>query len=104
MGQVALSVVAEIPEFESGLLAYIKGDHADFYEEILSDRSLDSSRLKRLKFLINEYKETAYADLVRVRKRAARQTKLLEQEAEKRAARKEDRQETENHTEDQPVE
>jgi len=79
--------VAEIPEFEAGLLNYIRSDHTEFYDEIVADRSLDSSRLKRLKFLIREYKETAYADLVRVKKRAARQTKLLEQEAEKRARR-----------------
>ena len=77
--------VEEIPEFESGMLAYLKGEHGEFYEDILSDRSLDAARIKRLKFLIGEYKETAYADVVRVRKRAARQTKLLDAEAEKRA-------------------
>ena len=82
--------IAEIPEFESGVLAYLKTDHTEFYEEIVADRSLDSARIKRLKFLIGEYKETAYADLVKVRKRAARQNKLLEQEAEKRAQLKPD--------------
>jgi F-type H+/Na+-transporting ATPase subunit alpha len=101
--------VDEIPEFETGVLAYIKGDHSDFYEEILADRSLDSGRIKRLKFLIGEYKETAYADLVRVRKRATRQSKLIEQEAEKRAQtpdadqedQPEDQQGAETETQDQ---
>jgi hypothetical protein len=85
--------VDEIPDFEVGVLAYIKGDHAEFYEEILADRSLDKARIKRLKFLIGEYKDTAYADLVRVRKRAARQDKLLEKESEKRAKLEGDKQE-----------
>jgi F-type H+/Na+-transporting ATPase subunit alpha len=92
--------VAEIPEFENGVLAYLKGDHADLYNEILADRSLDAARLKRLTFLIKEYKETAYADLVRVRKRAARQSKLLEQDAEKRAQHTKDAQGEEADVED----
>jgi len=88
--------VDEIPEFETGVLGYLKADHDEFYQEILADRSLDAARIKRLKFLIGEYKETAYADVVRVRKRAARQTKLLEQEAEKRARKQEDQPEDES--------
>ena len=81
--------VDEIPEFETGVLGYLQADHSEFYQEILADRSLDAGRTKRLKFLIDEYKETAYTELVRVRKRAVRQTKLLEQEVEKRARQQE---------------
>ena len=91
--------VAEIPEFETGVLAYLKTDHAEFYEEILADRSLDAARIKRLKFLIGEYKETAYADLVRVRKRTSRQDKLIEKEAVKRAERQKTDSESEAETE-----
>ncbi|MDP6544713.1 MAG: F0F1 ATP synthase subunit alpha [Phycisphaerae bacterium] len=79
--------VDEIPEFETSLLEYLKADHSEFYEEIAEDRSLDSGRIRRLRHLIDEYKETAYTDLVRVRKRAVRQTKLLEKEAEEKARR-----------------
>jgi len=85
--------VEEIPDFETGVLAYLKADHTEFYDEIQADRSLDKARVKRLRFLIGEYKETAYADLVRVRKRAARQDKLLEKESEKRAKLQGDKQE-----------
>jgi F-type H+/Na+-transporting ATPase subunit alpha len=77
--------VDEIPEFETGVLAYLKTEHGELYQEILDDRSLDAGRVKRLKFLIAEYKETAYVDVVRVRKRAARQAKLIEREAEEKA-------------------
>jgi len=82
--------VEEIPEFETGVLGYLQDEHSEFYQEILADRSLDAGRIKRLKFLIDEYKETGYTELVRGRKRAARQTKLLEQEAEKIARQQED--------------
>jgi len=79
--------VDEIPEFEAGVLAYLKADHTEFHEEIVADRSLDAGRIKRLRLLIDEYKETAYTDLVRLRKRSARQVKLLEKEAEEKARR-----------------
>jgi F-type H+-transporting ATPase subunit alpha len=82
--------VDDIPEFETGVLEYLQTDHSEFYQEILADRSLDAGRTKRLKFLIDEYKETGYTELVRARKRAVRQTKLLEQEAEKRARQQKD--------------
>ncbi|MCP4376769.1 MAG: F0F1 ATP synthase subunit alpha [bacterium] len=77
--------VDEIPDFETGVLAYLKTEHSELYQEILDDRKLDDGRIKRLKFLIDEYKETAYVDVVRVRKRAARQAKLMEREAEEKA-------------------
>ena len=86
--------VDEIPEFEGGVLAYLKSDHSEFYQEIVTDRSLDEGRIKRLGFLIDEYKDTAYTEVVRARKRAARQAKLLEREAEDKA--RQDRQETES--------
>jgi len=93
--------VDEIPEFESGLLVYLKADHGEFYEELATDRSLGAVRIKKLGRLIDEYKDTAYTELVRLRKRAARQAKLTEKEAAEKALRQaaekggQDQQETE---------
>jgi len=74
--------VDEVGEFEIGVLEYIKTEQKELYDEIMSDRSLDDARLKRLRFVIDEYKETAYTELVKARKRTARQAKLAEQAAQ----------------------
>jgi len=75
--------VDEISEFETGAIEYVRTEQKELYDEIVSDRSLDDARLKRLRFVIDEYKETAYTELVKARKRAARQAKLAEQAAQK---------------------
>jgi len=75
--------VEEVGEFEWGVLEYIRTEEKELYDEILSDRSLDDARVKRLRFVIDEYKETAYTEIVKARKRAARQAKLAERETQR---------------------
>jgi F-type H+-transporting ATPase subunit alpha len=50
----------EIAPFEEGLLAYLKDQHREVYDEIESDKTLPTGRKKRLRFLIDEYKEGPY--------------------------------------------
>lgn len=65
--------VDEIPDFEEGMLTYIKTEHKDLYQEVLQKRAFTAQQRKRLKFLIKEYKDTAYADALRARRRAERE-------------------------------
>ena len=52
--------VEEVHPFEAGLLAYVKENHRDFYDELAAERTLEVDRRKRLRFVVNEYKEGEY--------------------------------------------
>jgi len=64
--------VEEVNDFERGLLAYIKDSHRDLYRELEADKSLTKEREKRLKFLVDEYKTTAYDEVRKSRRQKAR--------------------------------
>ena len=72
----------ELPEFEQGMIQYIKAEHGDLYDELAAERAFDDHRRKRLKFVIDEYKDTAYAEAVRAKKRAARKARLARETQE----------------------
>jgi len=52
--------VEEVDHFEAGLLAYVKENHRDFYDELEADRTLEADRKKRLRLIITECKEGPY--------------------------------------------
>jgi len=54
--------VTEVDHFEAGLLVHIKDNHRDFYDEFDADRTLGADRRKRLGRIIAEYKEGAYLE------------------------------------------
>jgi len=63
--------VDEVRDFENGLLAYIRSQHADFYTELQTSQTLDANHERRLRFLINEYKTGHWEELRRQKRRAA---------------------------------
>ncbi len=61
----------EIPHFERGLLAYVRGEHADLYAEMTADQSLPPERRRRLTFVVDEYKDGEYRRERKARRKAA---------------------------------
>ncbi len=64
--------VSDVPEFEAGVIKYIKNEYAEWYEALASEQTLPEDRLKRLRFLIKEFKDTAWEDQQKARRRARR--------------------------------
>ncbi|MBN1553825.1 MAG: F0F1 ATP synthase subunit alpha [Phycisphaerae bacterium] len=50
----------EVPVFEKGFLAYMKGEHEDVFEELRADGKMPEDRLKRIGFIAGEYKKTQW--------------------------------------------
>jgi F-type H+/Na+-transporting ATPase subunit alpha len=48
--------VDDVPTFEADLLAYVRKEHGDLYEELASDSRLGDERSARLRFVIGEFK------------------------------------------------
>lgn len=63
--------VDEAGPFAAGLVGYIKAEHGDFYAELDSDRQLTKPREKRLRFIIEEYKDNQYPAERKARRQAA---------------------------------
>ena len=64
----------EIGHFERGAVEYFKTQYRDVYDEFAAELTLPPDRAKRVKFLLDEYKETAYAEQRKVRRKAARKS------------------------------
>jgi F-type H+-transporting ATPase subunit alpha len=62
--------VDEVPHFEKGLLEYFRTECSDFRKELEEEKDLPAARMKRLSFLIDEYKEGAYREERRARRHA----------------------------------
>jgi len=75
----------EVPEFEQGMIHYVKAEHGDLYDELAAEQAFNDHRRKRLKFVIDEYKDTAYAEAVRAKKRAAREARLARETEQAKA-------------------
>ncbi len=58
----------EVSYFEEGVIEYIKTEYADFYDEFSQELTLPKDRAKRLRFLLDEYKEGPYKDQLKQRK------------------------------------
>lgn len=71
--------VDEVPHFEDGLLEYIKSEYAEFYAELDTHRELPGERRRRLRFLVDEYKEGDYLKQRRQRRKAARKSDTAEE-------------------------
>ena len=63
--------VEETDHFEAGLVEYVETVHAEFYEDLVADKTLDADRKKRLRLIANEYKEGEYRRQRRARRREA---------------------------------
>jgi F-type H+-transporting ATPase subunit alpha len=73
--------VEEVLPFAAGAVDYLRSEHRDFYDELASDLQLDRQRQKRLRFLIDEYKDGPY-----IKQRKARRQGKVDGEAEQPAA------------------
>jgi F-type H+-transporting ATPase subunit alpha len=62
--------VSEVKHFESGALEYIKQQYRDFYDEATAEKTLPAERKKRLRFILNEYKDDEYRRQRRERRKA----------------------------------
>ncbi len=60
----------EVPQFEAGLIRYMHSVGEDWMEEIREDYQLSRERQKRLSFLIEQYKDTAWKEARRARREA----------------------------------
>ncbi|MCY2924753.1 MAG: F0F1 ATP synthase subunit alpha, partial [Planctomycetota bacterium] len=62
--------VADVPEFEAALLAYVKDKHKGFYAELAGDKSLPGPRAKKLSEIIVEFKAGEWNQIVKKRSKA----------------------------------
>jgi len=61
----------EVAHFEQGLPAYVKESYADFYAELDGEKTLDDARVKRLRFIANEYRHGPYEEQRKQRRKQA---------------------------------
>ncbi len=59
----------EIEDFEIGLLEYVRSSHGDFYEEFEADLVLTRQRSRRLRFIVEEFKEGPWAETSTARRK-----------------------------------
>ncbi|MEI7835106.1 MAG: F0F1 ATP synthase subunit alpha, partial [Planctomycetota bacterium] len=62
--------VADISEFETALLAYVKEKQKGFYAELSGDMSLPGPRAKKLSEIIAEFKAGDWKEIVKKRSKA----------------------------------
>jgi F-type H+-transporting ATPase subunit alpha len=60
----------EVPQFEAGLIRYMHSVGEDWMDEVREDYQLSRERQKRLAFLIEQYKDTAWKEARRARQEA----------------------------------
>ena len=49
--------IDEVPQFEAGLIEYVRTEHPDFYGEFAEEKTLPDDRERRLGFLIREFRQ-----------------------------------------------
>ena len=52
--------VEEVQHFVAGLMEHVKGSHRDFYDDLDAAERLDEEQSSRLRFLIDEFKDSVY--------------------------------------------
>jgi len=63
--------VADVPEFEAALIAYVHEKEKDFFSELAGDKALPGPRARRLSEIMQEFKSTAWKALLKQRHKAA---------------------------------
>jgi len=61
----------EVAHFEQGLQAYVKESYTDFYAELDAEKTLPDTRAKRLRFIVNEYRQGPYEEQRKERRKQA---------------------------------
>jgi len=73
--------VDDVLHFEEGLPAYVKAHHRDFYDRLCREKALPADQMKQLARIVEQYKETAYEQARRHRRRGEQKTAESPKEA-----------------------